>query len=38
MAKGNLIVAYMEGEQFKPFMSASSDYFKKLLTTVTIQK
>ena len=38
MAKGNLIVSYMEGEQFKPFMNASSDYFKKLLTTVTIQK
>jgi len=38
MAKNNLLVSYMEGEQFKPFMSAQSDYFKKLLTKVTIQK
>ena len=38
MAKNNLLTAYMDGEQFKPFMAAQSDYFKKLLATVKIEK
>ena len=38
MAKNNLLLSYMEGEQFKQFMAAQSDYFKLLLTKVTIQK
>lgn len=38
MAKNNLLLAYMEGEQFKQFMAAQADYFKLLLTKVTIQK
>jgi len=38
MAKNNLLLAYMEGDQFKPFMSAQSEYFKNLLTKVTIHK
>ena len=38
MAKNNLLLAYMEGEQFKPFMSAQSDYFKNLLSRLPVQK
>ncbi len=38
MAKTNLIVSYMDGEPFKGFMAEQSDYFKKLLATVTITK
>jgi tripartite-type tricarboxylate transporter receptor subunit TctC len=38
MAKTNLIVSYMDGEPFKAFMAEQSDYFKKLLATVTITK
>lgn len=38
MAKSNLIVSYQDGEAFKPFMNSQSEYFKKLLPTVTIQK
>ncbi len=38
MTKTNLIVAYLDGEQFKPFMSSQSQYFKKLLPSLTIQK
>jgi len=38
MAKNNLLTAYMEGEQFKTFMAAQSDYFKKLLARLPVQK
>ena len=38
MAKNNLLLSYMDGEQFKPFMAAQSDYFKVLLGTVKIEK
>ena len=38
MSKSNLIVSYQEGEQFKPFMNEQSDYFKKILATLPIQK
>lgn len=38
MAKNNLLLAYMEGEQFKPFMNAQSEFFKNLLTKISVQK
>ena len=38
MAKSNLLTWYQEGEQFKPFMAAQSDYFKKLLATIKVDK
>ena len=38
MAKNNLLVAYLPGEPFKAFMASQSEYFKKLLTKVTINK
>lgn len=38
MAKSNLLTWYQEGEPFKGFMAAQSDYFKKLLTTIKIDK
>ena len=38
MAKSNLLLWYQEGEQFKPFMAAQSDYFKKILATLPVQK
>jgi len=38
MTKSNLIVSYQDGDQFKPFMNTQSDYFKKLLPTLVIQK
>jgi hypothetical protein len=38
MAKSNLLLWYQEGEQFKPFMAAQSDYFKKILASLPVQK
>jgi tripartite-type tricarboxylate transporter receptor subunit TctC len=38
MEKNNLLMSYMDGEQFKSFIAAQSAYFKKLLSTVTIEK
>ena len=38
MAKNNLLMAYMEGDAFKSFMAAQSDYFKKLLVKLPVQK
>ncbi|MDM0109155.1 tripartite tricarboxylate transporter substrate binding protein [Variovorax sp. J22R24] len=38
LLKANLQPAYMDGEQFKTFMNSQSDYFKKLLSGLTIQK
>jgi len=38
MNKNNLLVSYMEGDQFKSFMAAQSDSFKDLLTKVKVQK
>lgn len=38
MTQSNLIVSYMEGEQFKTFMNEQSDYFKKLIATLPVQK
>ncbi|MDM0050514.1 tripartite tricarboxylate transporter substrate binding protein [Variovorax sp. J22R115] len=38
LLKANLQPAYMDGEQFKAFMNSQSDYFKKLLSGLTIQK
>jgi tripartite-type tricarboxylate transporter receptor subunit TctC len=38
MAKSNLLLSYQEGDQFKTFMNGSSDYFKKLLATLPIEK
>jgi tripartite-type tricarboxylate transporter receptor subunit TctC len=38
MAKSNLLTWYQEGEQFKTFMAAQSDYFKKLLGTIKVDK
>jgi len=38
MTKNNLLLSYMEGEQFKPFMAKQSDYFKDLLGKVKIEK
>jgi tripartite-type tricarboxylate transporter receptor subunit TctC len=38
MAKSNLLTWYQEGEQFKPFMAAQSEYFKKLLATIKVDK
>ena len=38
MTKSNLLMAYQEGEQFKPFMAAQSDHFKLLLTKINVQK
>jgi tripartite-type tricarboxylate transporter receptor subunit TctC len=38
MARNNLLLSYMEGEQFKPFMSQQSDDFKVLLGSVKIEK
>lgn len=38
MAKSNLLTSYQEGEQFKTFMASQSDYFKKLLATIKVDK
>ena len=38
MTKNNLLLSYMEAEQFKPFMAKQSDYFKDLLGKVKIEK
>ncbi|MDM0113660.1 tripartite tricarboxylate transporter substrate binding protein [Variovorax sp. J22R133] len=38
LLKANLQPAYMDGDQFKAFMNSQSDYFKKLLSGLTIQK
>jgi tripartite-type tricarboxylate transporter receptor subunit TctC len=38
MTKNNLLMAYMEGEQFKVFMSNQSAFFKALLAKVPVQK
>ena len=38
MAKSNLLTWYQEGDQFKTFMASQSDYFKKLLATIKVDK
>lgn len=38
MARNNLLLSYMDGAQFKPFMAAQSEYFQRLLTKVKVQK
>ena len=38
MTKNNLLLSYMEGDQFKSFMATQSDSFKELLTKVKVQK
>lgn len=38
MTRNNLLLSYMEGEQFKPFMAAQSDAFKVLIGKVKIEK
>lgn len=38
MAHANLVISYQEGDSFRAFMAQQSDYFKKLLSTVHIEK
>ncbi len=38
MAKSNLLLSYQEGEAFKGFMASQSEYFKRLLATLPVQK
>ena len=38
LTKANLQPAYMDGAQFQVFMNSQSDYFKKLLSGLNIQK
>ncbi|HSV57937.1 MAG TPA: tripartite tricarboxylate transporter substrate binding protein [Variovorax sp.] len=38
LVRANLQPAYLDGPQFQQFMNSQSDYFKKLLTGLNIQK
>jgi tripartite-type tricarboxylate transporter receptor subunit TctC len=38
LTRANLQPAYMDGAQFQAFMNSQSDYFKKLLGGLNIQK
>ena len=38
MNRSNLLVAYMDGDPFKAFMNSQSDYFRKLVPSLKIEK
>jgi tripartite-type tricarboxylate transporter receptor subunit TctC len=38
LTRGNLLPAYLDGEQFQAFMNSQSAYFKKLLAGLNLQK
>ncbi|MDB5895236.1 MAG: transporter substrate-binding protein [Rhodoferax sp.] len=38
LIRGNLLPAYMDGEQFQAFMNSQSAYFKKLTASLNLQK
>ncbi|APW39660.1 ABC transporter substrate-binding protein [Rhodoferax koreense] len=38
LTRGNLLPAYMDGEQFQAFMASQSAYFKKLTAALNLQK